>query len=110
MAAAVAAGAGALVAVGAGADVVVGGTGVGVLAVTAVGTVVGVAVASGVEVPTAAEMAVGVGVASSLAAWPKLARNTEKAIRMARICLTAYLPPEPSVPPSRHTSANYPLS
>ncbi len=65
-------------------------------------TTVGVLVAvAGVET------AVGTGVPVSLAAWPKLAKNTEKAISMARICLTAYLPPGRSIPPSRHTSAHY---
>ncbi len=70
-----------LVAVG-GTGIAVGGTAVGVLVLTTVGVFVGTGAAGAV-------VAVGVGAAFSPAAWPKLARNTEKAISMARNCLTA---------------------
>ena len=73
------------------------------------GAVVGVAVADSVAATTdEATGAAGVGVESALAAWPKLARNTEKAISMARNCLTAYEPPEPKIALPRQTRAHYP--
>jgi hypothetical protein len=71
-----------------------------------VGEGVGVEVSETVAVAVGRAELGGGGVARPAAAWPKLARNTEKAISMARICLTAYLPPEASSPPSKHPSAH----
>ena len=79
---------------GAEADTVIGCVAVGLDGFVADGATVtaGVRVRDTVAVAEAAGAA-GVGVASSLAAWPTLAKNTESAISMASNCLTAEQPP-----------------